>query len=212
MDEETRTESRSKKGTIIIGITGASGIIYGIRTVKVLSELGYKLEIIISKEAKKVAEVECGIKLEDYISKTNSVIYNENEIEAPPSSSSHIVKTEGMVIVPCSIKTLGEIANGIASNLLSRTALNVLRVRKPLVLVIRETPLGIIELSNALKVAKAGGIILPASPGFYHRPKSIDDLVNFVVGKILDMLKIPNSLYEHWEGVNIDHSPCDQIS
>ncbi|BFH73407.1 UbiX family flavin prenyltransferase [Sulfurisphaera javensis] len=212
MDEKARTESRDKKGTVIIGISGASGVIYGIRTIKILNELGYHTEVILSKEAKKVAKVECGIDLESFFNGLNSVVYEEDQIEAPPSSSSHIVETEGMVIVPCSIKTLAEIANGIASNLLSRSALNFLRVRKTLILVIRETPLGTIELINALKVSRAGGIIMPASPGFYHNPQNINDLINFIVGKILDLLKIPNSLYKHWNSVTVNRIPCDQIS
>lgn len=212
MDEKTGTESRDKKRNVVIGISGASGIIYGIRTVKVLNDLGYKTEVIISNEARKVAKIECNMDIDSFFKDKNSILYEEDEIEAPPSSSSHIIESKGMVIVPCSIKTLAEIANGIGSNLLSRSALNFLRTRKRLILVIRETPLGSIELLNALKVSRAGGIIMPASPGFYHNPQSVDDLINFVVGKILDLLKIPNSLYKHWNSVTTNHIPCDQIS
>ena len=212
MAQEAGAKSGNKKGTIVIGISGASGIIYGLKTVKTLYELGYETEIILSQEARKVAKLECDIDIDSYLQKYSSKIYMEYQIEEPPSSSSHIVETEGMVIVPCSIKTLAEIANGIASNLLSRAALNFLRMKKTLILVIRETPLGTIELSNALKVSKAGGIILPASPGFYHNPQTIDDLVNFIVGKILDLLKIPNSLYRHWNKVSTNRNLCDQIS
>ena len=212
MAQKAGAESGYKKGTIIIGISGASGIIYGLKTVKTLYEIGYETEIILSAEARKIAKLECDMDIDSYLQKYSSKVYMEYQIEEPPSSSSHVVETEGMIIVPCSIKTLAEIANGIASNLLSRAALNFLRVKKTLILVIRETPLGTIELSNALKVSKAGGIILPASPGFYHNPQTIDDLVNFIVGKILDLLKIPNSLYKHWNKVNIAHNPCDQIS
>ena len=212
MAKRTRVKSENKKGTVVVGISGASGIIYGLKTVKALYELGYETEIILSEEARKVAKIECDIDIDSYLQKYSSKIYMEYQIEEPPSSSSHIIETEGMVIVPCSIKTLAEIANGIASNLLSRAALNFLRVRKTLILVIRETPLGTIELSNALKVSKAGGIILPASPAFYHNPRTIDDLVNFIVGKILDLLGIPNQLYKHWDRINIAHNLCDQIS
>lgn len=212
MVEETRTENRNKKGTIVVGISGASGIIYSLKTVKTLYELGYEIEIILSAEARKVSRLECNMDIDSYLSKFSSKIYMEYQLEAPPSSSSHIVETEGMVIVPCSTKTLAEIANGLASNLLSRTALNFLRVKKPIILVIRETPLGTIELTNALKVSKVGGIILPASPGFYHNPRTIDDLINFIVGKILDLLKIQNSLYKHWNEVSTNQAPCDQTS
>jgi len=210
--QKAGTKNGDKKGTIVVGISGASGIIYGLKTIKILYELGYETETILSAEARKVSKLECDMDIDSYLQKYSSKVYMEYQIEEPPSSSSHVVETEGMVIVPCSIKTLAEIANGIASNLLSRTALNFLRVKKTLVLVIRETPLGTIELSNALKVSRAGGIILPASPGFYHNPQTIDDLINFVVGKILDLLKIPNSLYEHWNKVSTNHNLCDQIS
>ncbi|AHC51202.1 aromatic acid decarboxylase [Sulfolobus acidocaldarius SUSAZ] len=214
--EESRTTERSKekRRNVVVGISGASGVIYGIRTVKTLNDLGYNQEIIISNGAIKVAEKECGLDLVSTISKfVDGKIYREEEIDAPPSSSSHVVKSLGMVVVPCSIKTLAEISNGLSSNLISRTALNFLRIKGKLVLVLRETPLGAVELRNALRVTNAGAIVLPASPGFYHNPKTFDDLVNFVVGKILDMLGIENNLYKHWDtSSKTDQRPCDQVS
>ncbi|MDT7875996.1 UbiX family flavin prenyltransferase [Sulfolobaceae archaeon RB850M] len=214
MAKEARaTETAAeKKGTVIVGITGASGVIYGVRTVSSLVKLGYKVEVIVTRGAIKVAEKECKMDLLSTLRRFNIPLYGEEEIEAPPSSSSYVVKTKGMAIAPCSIRSLAEIANGIASNLITRTALNFLRTRKRLVLLIRETPWGVIELENALKVARAGGIILPASPGFYHYPKSVDDMINFIVGKVLDMLGIKNSLYKRWDNTKSDLNPCDQIS
>lgn len=186
------------KRPIVVGISGASGVIYGIRTVKVLNELGYPIYVIVTEGAKKVAEHEVKNDIISEISKYSKNIYEENDIDAPPSSSSFVVKTRGMIVIPCSIRTLAEVANGIANNLLTRTALNYIRVKKRLVLVIRETPLGVIELRNALSLAKLGVVIMPASPGFYHEPKSIDDMMNFVVGKALDMINVKHDLYKRW--------------
>ncbi|BCU70718.1 UbiX family flavin prenyltransferase [Stygiolobus caldivivus] len=214
MAKETRAENgREKKNLIITGISGASGTIYAIRFLKVIKEMGFESEVIVTRGAIKVAEKECGIDLVSNINEFSFPVYMEDEIEAPPSSSSHTVKAIGMAIVPCSIRTLAEIASGIASNLLVRTALNFLRTRSRLVLLLRETPLGVIELENALKVAQAGGIILPASPGYYHHPKNIQDLIDFVVGKILDMLEVENNIYKHWgEDSTQSQGLCDRIS
>ncbi|ACP48248.1 3-octaprenyl-4-hydroxybenzoate carboxy-lyase [Sulfolobus islandicus Y.N.15.51] len=199
--KEARTKSgREKAKRVIIGISGASGTIYGIRTVQFLNELGYETHIIISKSAEKVAQKELGINLIEELKKYSSNIYIQSQIEAAPSSSSFSITSESMIIIPCSIKTLAEIANGIGSNLLSRTALNFIRTNKKLVLVIRETPLGAIELENALKLARLGVLIMPASPAFYILPKTIDEMVNFVVGKALDLLGIKHDIYKRWKG------------
>ncbi|ACP46042.1 3-octaprenyl-4-hydroxybenzoate carboxy-lyase [Sulfolobus islandicus Y.G.57.14] len=199
--KEAGTKSgREKAKRVIIGISGASGTIYGIRTVQFLNELGYETHIIISKSAEKVAQKELGINLIEELKKYSSNIYIQSQIEAAPSSSSFSITSESMIIIPCSIKTLAEIANGIGSNLLSRTALNFIRTNKKLVLVIRETPLGAIELENALKLARLGVLIMPASPAFYILPKTIDEMVNFVVGKALDLLGINHDIYKRWKG------------
>jgi 4-hydroxy-3-polyprenylbenzoate decarboxylase len=196
--KETRTEIRNKKKSIIVGITGASGIIYGIRFVEILAKMNYEVYVIISDAAKKVGERENDIDIFHIISKITSHIFSEKDIDAPPSSSSFTVTTKGMAIIPCSIKTLAEISNGITSNLISRSAINMIRTKKRLVLVIRETPLGPLELRNALKLSNLGAIILPASPGFYTRPKTIDDIIDFIVGKTLDSLGISNDVYKRW--------------
>ncbi len=198
MDEKTGTEGRPKKKAVVIGITGASGIVYGLRAVESLSQLGYPVFALITNGALKVAERESSIDLRKEISKYTKNVFMEDEIDAPTSSSSFLVSTKGMAIIPCSIRTLAEVAHGIASNLVTRTAINFIRMRKRLTLVIRETPLGPLELENALKLSRIGVVILPASPGFYTRPKTIDDVINFVVGKTLDSLGIENSLYKRW--------------
>ncbi len=200
MVEETGTDKgREKDNEVTVAITGASGIVYGLKTVEELSKLGYTPLVILSREAEKVARLENNLDLREKIGKI-ATFFMEEEIDAPMSSSSYTVHTVGMIVIPCSIKTMAEIANGIASNLVSRVALNYIRTGGRLVLVVRETPLGAIELENALKLARLGVIFLPASPGFYTKPKSVDDMVNFVVGKALDMLGIKHKLYEKWKG------------
>ncbi|AEE93578.1 3-octaprenyl-4-hydroxybenzoate carboxy-lyase [Acidianus hospitalis W1] len=209
MDETVVKKTRANK-KVVIGISGASGIIYGLRAVEVLKEYGYDQYVIITNAAIKVAEKENGIDLVHEVRKFTSNIFMENEIDAPTSSSSFTVTTKGMIIIPCSINTLAYIAHGFTSNLLTRSAINYLRSRQKLVLVIRETPLGQIELYNALKIAKAGGIIMPASPGFYIKPTKIQDLIDFIVGKALDLLGIRNELYKRWS--KSDQDPSYQVS
>ncbi|AWR97146.1 UbiX family flavin prenyltransferase [Acidianus sulfidivorans JP7] len=200
MDEKARTDEAKVKNNkkVIIGISGSSGIIYGIKTVEFLSKEGYNTFVIVTKPAIKVAKEENDIDLISELSKFTKKIFLEDQIDAPMASSSFTVTTKGMIIIPCSINTLAYIASGITSNLLTRTAINFLRTKRRLILVIRETPLGEIELENALKVSKAGGIIMPASPGFYIKPETIDDMINFIVGKAIDLLGIKNSLYRRW--------------
>ena len=196
MAKETGADKAKRK--VVVGVTGASGVIYGISMIKILVSLGLEPVVIVSKGALKVAKAEQGIDLIGAVRDIAKEVYLENEMDAPPSSSSALVKTLGMAIIPCSIRTLAQIAAGISSNLVSRTAINMLRLKKRLVLVVRETPLGTIELENALKVSVAGGIILPASPGFYTKPKTIEDMINFVVGKTLDALEIEHDIYRRW--------------
>jgi 4-hydroxy-3-polyprenylbenzoate decarboxylase len=209
MGEIVVKKTRANK-KVVIGISGASGIIYGLRAAEVLKEYGYDQYVIITNAAIKVAEKENGMDLVHEVRKFTSNIFMENEIDAPTSSSSFTVTTKGMIIIPCSINTLAYIAHGFTSNLLTRSAINYLRSRQKLVLVIRETPLGQIELYNALKIAKAGGIIMPASPGFYIKPTKIQDIIDFIVGKALDLLGIRNELYKRWS--KSDQDPSYQVS
>lgn len=175
---------------ILVAITGASGIIYGKRLVEVLKELGQDISVVISEGAKKVSEAE-----NQELPKSD---YEEKDFSAPFASGSN--PADAMVICPCSLKTLGEIANGVGGNLISRAAEVSLKERKKLILVPRETPYSYITIKNMETITLAGGIILPASPAFYHSPKKIEDLVDFIVGKILDQLGIKNSLFKRWKG------------
>ena len=171
---------------IVLGVTGASGTIYGVRLASELRDAGVELAIIVSDAAKQVlaAEFPDGLKQLEGYGRT----FSEHDLDADVSSGS--AKTDAVVICPCSMKTLAAIANGYAYNLICRTADVALKEHRKLVLVAREMPLSAIHLENMLKLARLGTVILPASPGFYHQPKTIDDLVNHVVGKVLDALGI----------------------
>ena len=172
---------------IIIGISGASGIIYAVRLLKILRDLNVETHLVITRASEKVIEFETD-RTKSEITTLATHYYDVDDLTSPISSGSF--KTDGMVVVPCSMKTLAGIATGYSSNLLLRAADVTLKERRPLVLVPRETPLSVIHLENMYKVARAGSIVLPAMPGFYHKPKCIDDLVNDIVGKILDVFNL----------------------
>ena len=172
---------------VLVAITGASGVVYGMRLIEVLKEKKIETNCIVSRGAEKILKHEVAEELS---------CYRENEIEAPFSSGSSL--QDAMVIVPCSMKTLAAIACGYASNLITRSADVMLKEKRRLILVPRETPLNEIHLENMLKLSKLGAIILPAMPAFYHNPREIKDLVDFIVGKILDCLGIENELYRRW--------------
>ena len=182
---------------ILVALTGASGIRYAIRLIEVLREKNSLEAVIASEAARKVAEVEEGLRLDAWAENLGIALYSERDIDAPYASSSRAV--DGLVVIPCSMRTLAAIAHGIPDNLITRAALSHLRLGRPVILVIRETPLGKAEIRNMLLAAENGAIILPASPGFYHRPRSIDDLVDFIVGKVLDVIGIEHDLYRRWK-------------
>ena len=179
---------------VVLGITGASGVIYGVRLAAELEKSGTELTIIISDAARKVMANEAPQATEQ-LSRCGRIL-SEHDIDADVSSGS--AKFDATVICPCSMKTLSAIANGYADNLICRNADVALKEHRKLVLVVRETPRNAIHLENMLKLARLGVTILPASPGFYHNPKTIDDLVNYVVGKVLDSLGVESNLFTRW--------------
>lgn len=181
---------------IIIAITGASGVIYGVELLKALKQLNIETGLLISNPAKIVIEYE----LEETVEEIKSLAdhYFESE-EIDSSVNSGSFKFDSAVIIPCSMKTVSAIANGYASNSITRLADVALKERRTLVLVPRETPLRDVHLENMLRISKEGGIILPAMPAFYHDPKDISDMTNFIVGKVLDVLKIDNDMFKRWE-------------
>lgn len=186
---------------LILAITGASGIIYGIRLLDELSK-NFEVSVILSKNAIQVIKHEIGIEslheFKQRFNKPNIKIYSENDIDASVASGSY--KTRGMFIVPCSMKTLSSIASGYADNLITRAADVTIKEGRKLIISPREMPLSSIHLENMLKLAKIGVIIAPPVPAFYHKPNTIDDIVNFIVGKLLDSMGIENQLYRRWDG------------
>lgn len=182
---------------MVIAITGASGVIYGKRLLEVLNDLGEETALVVTDPAKIILDYELGIK-EEELKKLASEYYLPKDLTTSINSGSF--KFEAMAIVPCTMKTLSAIANGYANNAVTRAADVTLKERRKLVIVPRETPLRSVHLENMLKVSNEGGIILPAMPGFYHRPKNIEESVDFIVGKILDVLGIDNNMFERWTG------------
>ncbi len=185
-----------EKKRIILAVTGASGTVYATSLVKALAHRDdVELHVIISAAAQKVLTMETDLSL-DALTDGSHSIHDPNNIAAPPASGSW--QHHGMIICPCSMATLSAVASGFGHNLIHRTADVALKERNKLILVTRETPLSSIHLQNMLTADRAGAIILPASPGFYHRPETIEDLSDHLAGKVLDQLDIPHTLYKRW--------------
>ena len=180
---------------LIVGISGATGSIYGLRMLEILKEKGIETHLIVSSTSKKIILEETSYSLKK-VERLASFIYENEDLHASISSGSF--KVEGMVIIPCSIKTLSGIAHSYNQNLMTRAADVTLKERRKLILIVRETPLHQGHLELMLKITQMGGIILPPMPAFYFNPKTIDDLVNQTVGKVLDLLGINHHLFERW--------------
>ncbi len=181
---------------LIVAICGASGIGYGIELLKTLKEAKVETHLILSEWAEKLVEEETDYKI-GQVKELASKVYGYKDMAASISSSSFLV--EGMVICPATVKTVSEITQAHSGNLISRAADNMLKTRKKLVVCIRETPLSSPCLENLAKISQYGGIVMPLSPGFYHKPKSIKDLQAFIVGKILDVFGIKNQKFKRWK-------------
>ncbi|MFL2664594.1 MAG: UbiX family flavin prenyltransferase [Dehalococcoidia bacterium] len=198
-----------------LAISGSSGVPYTRRVLQQLLISNNDIKLVISEAGKKVIEVEEGIKLDNNLDnvyksllnwteidkpKGSLEIYHSKDVSAPIASGSFPVT--GMAIVPCSGGTIGRVANGISNGLIERAADVCLKERKRLIIVPREMPISLVHLRNMTSITEAGGIILPASPGFYHKPKTISDLVDTVAGRILSLLGLDNNLLKPWLGVD----------
>jgi 4-hydroxy-3-polyprenylbenzoate decarboxylase len=182
----------------IVAITGASGAIYGVRLLEVLAEQKIPVELVISDTAKIVIWEEMGAEAKFPEASSLLHIHDFHDFTAPIASGSYPVK--GMVIVPCSMGTLGAIASGLSQNLIHRAADCTIKEGRKLILVPRETPLSAIHLENMLKLSRLGVKIVPPMPAFYSGQQKISDLVDFVVGKILDQMEVQHMLYPRWVG------------
>jgi 4-hydroxy-3-polyprenylbenzoate decarboxylase len=179
---------------IVIGMTGASGVQYGIRLLEVL-EGNEETHLVLSKEARELVELETDVDVSSLLKKA-TFHYEDDDFLAPIASGSY--RFDAMVVVPCTMKTLAGIANGYANTLIGRAADVTLKESRRLIVVPREMPLSLVHLENMVKLKQAGAVVMPASPGFYNKPKTIDDLVDNVVGRILDQLGIDNDVYRRW--------------
>jgi flavin prenyltransferase len=197
--------------SIAVGVTGASGAIYATRTVAALLSLGLHVELVVSDYGRRLLRDELGEsasidrlkaflagKYGDAVTAGTVAIHNNRDLGATIASGSH--GCSGMVVVPCSMKTLAGVAHGLSRNLIERAADVMLKERRTLVLVPRETPMSLPQLKNMVLCAEAGAMILPAMPAFYQLPKTLDDLADFIAGKILSSLGFEHALYPQWTG------------
>jgi len=182
---------------IVVGISGASGVSYGIRLLEVLKEKGIITHLIITGSARKIIEIETELLPQD-VERLASRSYEPEDFSAPIASGSHLF--DAMAVVPCSMGTISGIACGSSDTLITRAADVCLKEKRRLVLVPRETPLSLVQLRNMVACAEAGAAILPACPAFYSQPQSIAELVDVLVGRVLDLLGVDNDLYRRWKG------------
>jgi len=195
------SSSSTNPRRLIVGISGASGIVYGVRILQVLQHSGIETHLVMSDSARMTlsTELDMGVKEVEALA---TEVHSAKNIGATIASGSF--KTMGMVVAPCSIKSLSEIAYGMTSGLLSRAADVVLKERRRLVLMIRETPLHSGHLRTMLQASENGAILMPPVPALYARPKSIDDMVNHTVGRCLDLFDIETDLVKRWAGMGQD--------
>ena len=205
------SETPGGRRRIAVGVTGASGAIYAVRTMAALLEIGCELEVVFSDYGRRLLMDELGpnAKVErlqellverhgEAVRSGSFVLHSNRDLGATLASGSH--RCDGMVIVPCSMKTLAGVAHGLSRNLIERAADVMLKERRRLVLVPRETPMSLPELRNMVACAEAGAMMLPAMPAFYQQPKTLDDVADFMAGKILSALGFDHALYPAWTG------------
>ena len=196
---------------IVVGVTGASGAIYAVRFLKACLEYGIDIDLVVSDYGRRLLIEECSLNLKTHdvatwlderygpAERSGSVkLHGQGDMGAAIASGSG--HADGMVVLPCSMKTLAGIAGGASTNLIERAADVTLKEARTLVLVPRETPLNLIQLENMTQAARAGARIVPAMPAFYYGPRSFDDLADFIAGRVLSLLGVPHGLYEPWKG------------
>jgi len=180
---------------VVVGISGASGVVYGIRLLAVLAEMGWTTHLVMTEAARKIIEIETEespIEVEMMADR----VYSARDFTASIASGSNIF--DAMVVAPCSMRTLAGIAGGVSDTLITRAADVCLKERRRLILVTREAPLNLVHLKNMVAATEAGAIILPPCPGFYSKPESVEEMVDAVVGRVLDLLGAEHDLYKRW--------------
>jgi flavin prenyltransferase len=197
--------SESKK-RLVVGISGASGIIYGVKILEALRLLQIETHLVVSRAGDQTRAIETQLKAQD-LRALADFSYPVNDIGAAISSGSY--RTMGMIIAPCSVRTLAEIATGVTSSLLTRAADVALKERRRVVLMVRETPLNIVHLENLLKVTQMGAIVAPPVPSFYNHPTTIDEMVNYTIARALDLFDLEIPSLKRWDNVlhNINTVP-----
>ena len=188
---------RQPKPRLIVGMSGASGAIYGVRLLQKLKGSGIETHLIMSRNAQVTLAHETDLKVAD-VEKLASVVHSNNDLGAACSSGSF--RTLGMVVAPCSIKTMGEIATGATASLIARSADVALKERRRVVLMLRETPLHLGHIRSMASVTEAGAIVYPPVPAFYARPKSLDEMIDYTLGRVLDLFDIDLGLAGRWTG------------
>jgi 4-hydroxy-3-polyprenylbenzoate decarboxylase len=184
---------------LVVGITGASGAVYGIRLLEVLSSIkNVETHLIVSEPAEAIIKYETGRGIED-VKQLASFSYDIRDIGAQIASGSF--KTDGMIVAPCTVKTMSAIANSYSENLLIRVGDVTLKERRQLLLLVRETPLHLGHIKNMERLCETGAIIMPPAPAFYHKPQTIQDIVDYTVGKMLDIFGIEHTLFQRWSGI-----------
>jgi len=189
------TDPSRPPNRLIVGISGASGVIYGVRLLQALKPLPVETHLVMTRTAEVTLAHETKMKVSD-VRRLADVAYPIGDLAAAISSGSF--QTIGMIVAPCSMRSLGEIAHGISSNLLTRAADVVLKERRRLVLVARETPLHTIHLRNLVTVSELGAIVAPAMPAFYNKPKTLDDVIDHTVGRLLDLFGLDTGKIKRW--------------
>lgn len=183
---------------LLLGITGASGSPYALRAIRAMLECGIRPAICCTEAGEAVFTHETGKSIADLALEHNLPLYDNRDLFAPVASGSYPL--DAMLVLPCSMSTLGEIAHGCGKGLLARAADVCLKESRRLVLAVRETPLHLIHIENMASAARAGAVIMPCTPGFYHPMQSVEDIVDFIAGRALHTAGVPNALYKQWKG------------
>ncbi len=189
-------------GEVVVGISGASGAIYGKRLVQVLTQKNIPVRLVVTNAGEITLKHECKTTKEELAEETGALLENDKNIGAKSASGS--ANIDAVVLCPCSGTTLGKLGAGIGDNLITRSAIVALKERRKLILVPREAPYATVHLENMHKLSQWGAIVIPASPGFYNHPQSIDDMVDFVVARILDHIGVEHVLGTRWTGDEIE--------